>query len=76
VTEEIAMLQTEKRVWQWKVEPGMEDTFEDLLGWLLSSQRDTEVETVRTVPAGPPSHRLRRDALWSRCCRRAAYPAA
>ena len=70
------MLNTEKRVWQWKVEPGMEDAFDDLRGWLLSSQRDTEVETARVLPANPPSQHLRRRALWSRCCARVAYRAA
>ena len=70
------MLNTEKRVWQWKVEPGMEDAFDDLLGWLLSSQRETEVETARVLPANAPSQRLRRNPTWSRCCAWAAYRAA
>ena len=70
------MLNTEKRVWQWKVEPGMEDAFDDLQGWLLSSQRDTEVETARVLPANPPSQRLHGHPLWSRCCARVAYRAA
>ena len=69
------MWNTEKRVWQWKVEPGMEDAFDDLLGWLLSSQRETEVETVRVLPVNPTSERLRRHPMWSRCCARAAYRA-
>ena len=70
------MWNSEGRGWQWKVEPGMEDAFDDLLGWLLSSQRDTEVETVKVLSTSPPSHRSDRRALWSRCCARAAYRAA
>jgi hypothetical protein len=52
---EVAMLNRERRIWQWKVEPGMEDAFDDLQGWLLSSQRETEVETARVLPASSPS---------------------
>ena len=70
------MLNTEKRVWQWKVEPGMEDAFDDLRGWLLSSQRDTEVERAAVLPEDSPSQRLHGHPLWSRCCARAAYRAA
>lgn len=32
--------------WEWRVEPGMEGVFGSLLGWLLSSQREVEVETA------------------------------
>jgi hypothetical protein len=74
--EEKAMLDMEKRIWQWKVEPGMEDAFDDLLGWLLSSQRNTEAETAVISPSTPPLQHLHRRALWSRCCARAAYRAA
>jgi hypothetical protein len=70
------MVDVKTRIWRWKVEPGMEGAFEDLQGWLLSSQRDTAVETVRTLPASPPSHSFRRNPLWSRCCARVAYRAA
>jgi hypothetical protein len=69
------MWNTEKRVWQWKVEPGMEDAFDDLLGWLLSSQRETEVESGTVSPGNSPPQRLRRSPMWSRCCARAAYRA-
>lgn len=34
------------RVWRWRIEPGMEEAFRDLLGWLLSSQRNAEMETA------------------------------
>lgn len=39
--------------WQWRVEPGMEGVFGSLLGWLLSSQRQADVEVL---PSGrePP----------------------
>jgi hypothetical protein len=75
------MRDTKTRTWRWKVEPGMEDAFDDLLGWLLSSQRDTEAETAggktARLPVGDSgAERLRRRALWSRCCARTAYRAA
>ena len=70
------MAHTKGRVWRWKVEPGMEDAFDDLLGWLLSSQRDKQIETAAMSPGNSPSERLRRRVLWSRCCVRAAYRAA
>jgi len=41
----------QERVWRWRVEPGMEDAFEDLLGWLLSGQRDAIVEKATSAPA-------------------------
>jgi len=34
------------RAWRWQVEPGMEDAFQDLLGWMLPSQRGAEVATA------------------------------
>jgi hypothetical protein len=34
------------RVWRWRVEPGMEEAFEDLQSWLLPSQREATVETA------------------------------
>ena len=33
-----------QRAWQWRVESGMDGAFRNLLGWLLSSQRDAPVE--------------------------------
>ena len=38
------------RAWRWRVEPGMEDAFQDLLGWMLPSQRGAEVETASSPP--------------------------
>jgi hypothetical protein len=38
------------RAWHWQIEPGMEDAFQDLQGWLLSSQRDAEMETANSPP--------------------------
>lgn len=38
------------RAWHWHVEPGMEEAFEDLQGWMLSSQRDAEMETANSPP--------------------------
>jgi len=38
------------RAWRWQVEPGMEDAFQDLLGWMLPSQRGAEVETADSPP--------------------------
>jgi hypothetical protein len=34
------------RTWRWRVEPGMEEAFEDLQSWLLPSQREAAVETA------------------------------
>lgn len=34
------------RVWRWRIEPDMEEAFQELLGWLLSGQRNAEMETV------------------------------
>ena len=38
------------RAWRWRVEPGMEEAFQDLLGWMLPSQRGAEVETASSPP--------------------------
>ena len=38
------------RAWRWRVEPGMEDAFQDLLGWMLPSQQHAEVETAGSPP--------------------------
>jgi hypothetical protein len=35
-----------RRGWRWRVEPGMEEAFEDLQSWLLPSQREATVETA------------------------------
>ena len=44
-----------QHAWRWRVEPGMDGAFRNLLGWLLSSQREVPVEAVS--PA-------RRSAAW------------
>jgi hypothetical protein len=46
------------RGWSWRVEPGMDGAFRNLLGWLLSSQRDAPVET-----AAPPAQG---QATWTK----------
>ncbi len=38
------------RAWRWRIEPGMEDAFRDLLGWMLPSQRDAPIETAASPP--------------------------
>jgi hypothetical protein len=43
------------QAWRWRVEPGMEEAFRDLLGWMLSSQRDAEMETANSPPQPSPS---------------------
>ena len=57
------------RIWRWQVEPGMEDALQDLLGWLLSGQRDAEVEiaVVSIADSSPLQSRLRR-ACPAGCC--------
>jgi hypothetical protein len=42
------------RAWRWRIEPSMEDAFQDLQGWLLSSQRDAEMETANSPPGPSP----------------------
>lgn len=44
----------EERRWHWRIEPGMEEAFEDLLGWMLSSQRETGIVTVGPSDRRPP----------------------
>jgi len=71
------MWHTKSRVWRWKVEPGMEDAFDDLLGWMLSSQRDTEtetaaIETAKLSAVGSPFRTCCRRPMRFRCCARAA----
>lgn len=43
------------RSWHWRIEPGMEEAFQDLLGWMLPSQRDAEMETANSPPQPMPS---------------------
>ena len=45
---------SEEPVWSWRVEPGMEEAFQNLLGWLLSSQRGAEIETAAASRSGAP----------------------
>lgn len=57
------------REWRWRVEPGMEEAFQDLLGWMMSSQKDAKIETAAS------SHRssMRANCEPAACCKRAAY---
>lgn len=50
-----------RRVWRWQVEPGMEEAFQDLLGWFLPSQRHVEMATEEASA---------RRSLFRSCCRR------
>jgi hypothetical protein len=43
------------RAWHWRVEPGMESAFQDLLGWMLPGQRGAEIETVISSGTGGSS---------------------
>ena len=43
------------RAWRWRVEPGMENAFQDLLGWMLPGQRGAEIETVISSGTGGSS---------------------
>jgi len=45
-TAEQAQQNANGRAWRWRVEPGMEDAFQDLLGWMLPGQRGAEIETA------------------------------
>ncbi len=55
LTKEGAMHQNgNSRTWRWSVEPGMEDAFQDLLGWMLPSQRNAEIETAKSPPPSTP----------------------
>jgi hypothetical protein len=56
------------RIWRWQVEPGMEDALQDLLGWLLSGQRDAEIETAVVPAASPPLQSRPRRACPAGCC--------
>jgi hypothetical protein len=58
----------ERPVWGWRVARGMEGTFQHLLGWLLSSRRDAEIEVAASSQrsASPP------DYCPPACCRWAA----
>ena len=55
-TKEEAMQQNGNgRTWRWQVEPGMEDAFQDLLGWMLPSQRGAEIETASPPQPSDPA---------------------
>jgi len=41
------------RAWIWQVESGMEEAFESLRSWLLSSVRDSEVQQANTDDEPP-----------------------
>ncbi len=40
-------------LWRWDVEPGMEEAFDDLLGWMLSSQQDADAKTESAAKDTP-----------------------
>jgi hypothetical protein len=67
------------RSWRWNVEPGMEDAFRHLLGWLLSSQREAPAETASagqaeaTATAHVPTPLAATSGDSVRCC---WYPSA
>jgi hypothetical protein len=56
----------EPKMWRWHIEPGKEETFEYLRGWLLGGQQEASVEYVRPADqvhetsADPP------DVRWPR----------
>lgn len=56
--------ENKKRPWRWRVEPGMEQAFGSLLGWLLSSQRQAKVEVARSQ-GEPPRVSAEQEALES-----------
>jgi len=58
----------QRRVWRWRVEPGMEGAFQHLLGWLLSSQRDAKIETAAPSRRSSPQP----NSCPPACCRWAA----
>ena len=72
------------RSWRWSIEPGMDGAFRNLLGWLLSSQRDASVESASTVQgredsaasaAAEPIVSTARDAGPARyCCLPGSFP--
>lgn len=67
----------ETRVWHWDVEPGMEEAFDDLLGWMLSSQQDAAAEAKSATHDNPISSQRealpeaatvsRRASAWAYC---------
>jgi hypothetical protein len=67
------------RAWRWNVEPGMEEAFRSLLGWLLSSQREApaatlsagQAEATTTAQAAAPLTAAGSDSV--RCC---GFPSA
>jgi hypothetical protein len=50
-----ARRQTRQDAWQWRVESGMDGAFRNLLGWLLSSQRDAPVEPASDQQRAAPA---------------------
>ncbi len=63
------------RTWRWRIEPGMEEAFRDLLGWLLSSQQGApaemappiaQVEAASTAPVEATAAQRGRPA-WDGC---------
>jgi hypothetical protein len=62
------------RRWRWRVEPGKEEQFEHLRGWLLRSQREDLVEIAtpgRETYVNPPDSAPKMSAEYPRVrCRR------
>lgn len=64
-------------LWHWDVEPGMEEAFNDLLGWMLSSQQDAAAKVKPAAHDSPISSERetlpeaatvsRRASGWARC---------
>ena len=67
------------RGWLWRVEPGMEGAFRNLLGWLLSGQRGAPAELASSAqehegsaPLGQTAPTARDEgSIW--CCCPSAY---
>jgi hypothetical protein len=62
----------EPRRWRWRVEPGKEEAFEHLRGWLLRSQGDPLVETAATsretaVRVPERAHKRSAEGARARC---------
>ena len=69
------------RGWSWRVEPGMDGAFRNLVGWLLSSQRDPPVEPAspangQAASAAPEqtASAARDGGLTWYCCPPASFP--
>ena len=61
------------RPWRWRVEPGMEEAFDDLLGWMLSSQQDAAAR-MESAPQDSPTSGKLEAAVGTAPASRAASP--